>query len=127
MPKHAGEEGRGLNRQAPITFSLNITRLKVVLWPSSDALRARAAALPGATNAATRLALNTAATTVDTLAPTTGPLVNTITVNVAPGDGILDVAPVCFVRGTLIETVNGLQSIETLKVGDMVMTRDHGL
>lgn len=93
----------------------------------SDALRARAAALPGATNAATRLALNTAATTVDTLAPTTGPLVNTITVNVAPGDGILDVAPVCFVRGTLIETVNGLQSIETLKVGDMVMTRDHGL
>lgn len=93
----------------------------------SDALRARAAALPGVTNAATRLALNTAATTVDTLAPTTGPLVNTITVNVAPGDGILDVAPVCFVRGTLIETVNGLQLIETLKVGDMVMTRDHGL
>lgn len=93
----------------------------------SDALRARAAELPGLANATTRLALETAATTVDTLAPTTGPLVNTITVNVAPGDGILDVAPVCFVRGTLIETVNGLQPIESLKVGDMVMTRDHGL
>ncbi|WP_244297841.1 Hint domain-containing protein [Paracoccus marcusii] len=93
----------------------------------SDALRARATELPGIENTATRLALNTAATTVDTLAPTTAPLVNTITVNVAEGDGILDVAPVCFVRGTLIETVNGLQPIETLKVGDMVMTRDHGL
>lgn len=93
----------------------------------SDTLRARAAELPGLANATTRLALETAATTVDTLAPTTAPLVNTITVNVAPGDGILDVAPVCFVRGTLMETVNGLQSIETLKVGDMVMTRDHGL
>lgn len=93
----------------------------------SDALRARATELPGIENTATRLALNTAATTVDTLAPTTAPLVNTITVNVAEGDGILDVAPVCFVRGTLTETVNGLQPIETLKVGDMVMTRDHGL
>lgn len=33
----------------------------------------------------------------------------------------------CFCRGTLIETVNGNTSIETLKAGDLVMTMDNGL
>lgn len=33
----------------------------------------------------------------------------------------------CFTAGTVIETASGLQAIETLKVGDLVMTADHGL
>lgn len=33
---------------------------------------------------------------------------------------------VCFVSGTLIETQNGPKAIETLSVGDMVLTRDAG-
>jgi hypothetical protein len=33
----------------------------------------------------------------------------------------------CFVRGTLIETGTGPQAIETLRVGDLVRTADHGL
>lgn len=32
----------------------------------------------------------------------------------------------CFTTGTLIETPSGPRSIETLRVGDMVTTRDHG-
>ena len=37
-----------------------------------------------------------------------------------------DVFIACFVRGTLIETPNGPQFIETLKVGDLVNTADSG-
>ena len=37
-----------------------------------------------------------------------------------------DVFLACFVRGTLIETANGPRYIETLKQGDLVMTRDRG-
>lgn len=33
----------------------------------------------------------------------------------------------CFVAGTLIETANGQQAVETLAEGDLVMTRDDGL
>jgi len=33
----------------------------------------------------------------------------------------------CFVAGTLIETENGFVPVETLQVGDKVMTRDNGL
>ena len=33
--------------------------------------------------------------------------------------------PVCFVRGTMIETIQGLKPIETLKAGDLVLTADH--
>jgi hypothetical protein len=33
----------------------------------------------------------------------------------------------CFVRGTLIETATGPLPVETLKVGDLVRTADHGL
>lgn len=34
---------------------------------------------------------------------------------------------VCFVRGTLIETENGMRPIEELDTGDRVMTRDNGI
>lgn len=32
----------------------------------------------------------------------------------------------CFARGTLIETVNGKVAVENLKLGDLVLTKDHG-
>ncbi len=35
--------------------------------------------------------------------------------------------PDCFTAGTLIETGTGLRAIETIRAGDLVMTRDHGL
>lgn len=59
-------------------------------------------------------------------------ILNTALVNVAYNpDGTLvldddDVFP-CFVLGTLIRTENGEVPVETLAVGDMVATRDHGL
>lgn len=34
--------------------------------------------------------------------------------------------PVCFVRGSLIETIDGPRPIETLRAGDMIRTRDNG-
>lgn len=34
--------------------------------------------------------------------------------------------PPCFVAGTMIETVQGPRPIETLRRGDLVLTRDHG-
>lgn len=36
------------------------------------------------------------------------------------------VAPVCFLRGTLIETATGARRVETLKPGDMIRTFDRG-
>lgn len=36
-----------------------------------------------------------------------------------------DVVP-CFTRGTMVATPHGLVAIETLKPGDLVLTRDHG-
>jgi hypothetical protein len=38
-----------------------------------------------------------------------------------------DISAYCFARGTQILTSNGLRSVETLAVGDMVETADHGL
>lgn len=38
-----------------------------------------------------------------------------------------DFGPPCFTPGTLIETATGLRAIETLEIGDLVATRDHGL
>lgn len=35
--------------------------------------------------------------------------------------------PACFVRGTRIETPNGLRRIEDLRAGDAVVTKDHGV
>ena len=34
---------------------------------------------------------------------------------------------ICFTPRTLIATPRGARPIETLKVGDLVMTRDHGM
>lgn len=117
-----------------VTLSVNVAGQVVsATIPASEglgglatALRTRASELPGLENTATRLALNTLAGTVDTVAPATGALANNLTINVAPGDEILDIAPVCFTRGTLIETPEGPRPIETLAPGDPVLTRDHG-
>ncbi|MCO4843668.1 MAG: Hint domain-containing protein [Yoonia sp.] len=38
----------------------------------------------------------------------------------------LDVFLACFVRGTLIETIDGPRYVETLQEGDLVMTKDRG-
>ncbi|MTE01871.1 hemolysin [Paracoccus sp. YIM 132242] len=35
-------------------------------------------------------------------------------------------APLCFTRGTLLETPEGPRAIEDLRVGDLVLTRDNG-
>lgn len=35
-------------------------------------------------------------------------------------------APLCFTRGTMLETPEGLRAIESLKAGDLVLTRDNG-
>lgn len=35
-------------------------------------------------------------------------------------------APLCFTRGTMIETPEGLRAIEDLRAGDLVLTRDNG-
>lgn len=37
-----------------------------------------------------------------------------------------DLEPVCFVKGSLIETKAGPTAVETLKPGDLIQTRDHG-
>ncbi|WP_137702974.1 Hint domain-containing protein [Marimonas lutisalis] len=47
------------------------------------------------------------------------------------GDGVFSseislLASICFCRGTLIETPGGPRAIETLKIGDRVITLDHG-
>ncbi len=46
---------------------------------------------------------------------------NTYTVNFSEIEAI-----VCFVRGSLIDTSSGPKPIETLKVGDLVLTKDNG-
>lgn len=58
-------------------------------------------------------------------------LLDTVIVNLSYNpDGSLpldegDVVP-CFTRGTMVATPHGLVAIETLKPGDLVLTRDHG-
>ena len=52
-----------------------------------------------------------------------------------PGEGVLPIPAEtdhsagipCFTPGTMISTANGEQRIESLRVGDRVFTRDHGL
>lgn len=44
-----------------------------------------------------------------------------------PLDTTTDLGPPCFVRGTLIETADGLCPIETIDVGTRVQTLDHGM
>ncbi|NPD15979.1 Hint domain-containing protein [Xinfangfangia sp. D13-10-4-6] len=43
------------------------------------------------------------------------------------GYDFTDGMPVCFARGTLIETCSGLRNIEDLAAGDLVRTKDDGL
>lgn len=40
---------------------------------------------------------------------------------------IPELGPACFTRGTMIEASQGVQTIETLKPGDLVLTRDNGM
>jgi Hint domain len=40
---------------------------------------------------------------------------------------IPELGPACFTPGTMIETSQGAQTIETLKPGDLVLTRDNGM
>lgn len=65
--------------------------------------------------------------------PTDGQVLQNGTLNWATGvttqgplNTLTDLGPTCFVAGTLIETMAGPQPIETLKVGDLIPTRDHG-
>ncbi|KAA2313609.1 calcium-binding protein [Pseudooceanicola sediminis] len=43
-----------------------------------------------------------------------------------PGTDPTDSTPVCFARGTLIQTSTGARRVETLRVGDLLTTQDHG-
>src|SRR5690606_32383544 len=38
----------------------------------------------------------------------------------------VSITPICFTSGTLIATPDGERAVETLRPGDLVMTRDHG-
>jgi hypothetical protein len=55
----------------------------------------------------------------------TGTVLSTINVQ-AVGYDFDTNAPLCFTRGVLIETVDGPRAIETLKPGDLVLTKDNG-
>ncbi|WP_299984651.1 Hint domain-containing protein [uncultured Ruegeria sp.] len=50
-------------------------------------------------------------------------------INAAPQttDVTITIEGVCFTAGTLIETRDGVQAIETLRVNDKVLTADHGM
>ena len=55
----------------------------------------------------------------------TGTVLSTINVQ-AVGYDFDTNSPLCFTRGVLIETLDGPRAIETLKVGDLVLTKDNG-
>lgn len=48
------------------------------------------------------------------------------TISFNPGIFDLEIVP-CFTAGTMIRTQDGQRAVETLSVGDLVWTRDHGL
>ena len=68
---------------------------------------------------------STLAATVRSGADLTQQVLDAVTLNVADGDGTLPV--VCFARGTLIKTENGVVPVEDLVEGMLILTQDHGL
>ncbi|MEP2531319.1 Hint domain-containing protein [Shimia sp.] len=66
-------------------------------------------------------ALNTGDTLTEVFTVTSDNGTTTITITI---NGNTD--PPCFVRGTLIDTPTGARAVETLKAGDLVLTRDQG-
>lgn len=71
---------------------------------------------------ATIQALNTGQTLTEVFTVTTSNGTTTITITINGQD-----EPPCFVAGTLIETAHGPRPVETLRPGDQIVTRDHGL
>ena len=56
-----------------------------------------------------------------------GQSINYTTGGVLEGAGVPDPGIVCFTGGSMVQCVRGVQPIETLKPGDLIPTRDHGL
>jgi hypothetical protein len=56
-----------------------------------------------------------------------GQSINYTTDGVLEGAGIPDPGIVCFTSGSRVKCANGTRMIETLKPGDLIPTRDHGL
>lgn len=55
-----------------------------------------------------------------------GTLVSTSWVSAQGPLDVVDLGPTCFVSGTMITTTNGPRKVEDLRVGDFVLTQDHG-
>ncbi len=56
-----------------------------------------------------------------------GTLVSTTWVSTQGPLNVKELGPACFTPGTMIRAADGLRPIESLRVGDLVHTRDHGL
>ena len=75
-----------------------------------------------ATNSnATIQALNSGQTLTEVFTVTSTGGTSTVTITINGLD-----EPPCFVKGTMIETPHGPRAIETLKIGDTVLTKDNG-
>ncbi|MDZ7904371.1 MAG: Hint domain-containing protein [Cypionkella sp.] len=57
---------------------------------------------------------------------TTATFVSSTYVTSSTQTAVSSLGPACFVRSTLIETPDGPRRIDSLKAGDLVLTRDHG-
>ncbi len=56
-----------------------------------------------------------------------GQSINYTTGGVLEGAGVPDPGVVCFTPGSMVQCARGVHPIETLKLGDLIPTRDHGL
>ncbi len=56
-----------------------------------------------------------------------GQSLNYTTGGVLEGAGVPDPGIVCFTSGSLVHCADGVRKIETLEVGDLIPTRDHGV